>query len=198
VDIIEAFDITATQAGYLVSFNILFLGWGNLFWIPLSEKIGKRPVLVAGALLFFVSSIWSSVAKTYGSLLAARIFQGFGASCSEGLGPATIADLYFIHERGLWMGFYIVMFTVGSSCSGIFAGLVAHANPHWQWVWWMNTILTGFLFCTVLLFSAETNFVRPLESESGEGMEEAELKAIRASANTRWISSLSFTSWYSR
>lgn len=198
MDVIEAFDITTTQAGYLISFNILLLGWGNLFWIPLSEKIGKRPVLIAASFIFFISSVWSAVAKTYASLLAARIFQGFGASCSEGLGPATIADLYFIHERGLWMGFYTIMFTIGSSSSGIFAGLIAHANPNWRWVWWMNTILTGFLFCTVLLFSAETTFIRPLENESGEGIEQSELDAIRASTKTSWTSSLSITSWYDR
>lgn len=192
------YNISVTEAGYLVSFNILFLGIGNCFWVPLSEKIGKRPVLVASSLIFFLSSIWSAVARTYASQFAARVFQGFGASCSEALGPAVIADLYFLHERGLWMGFYVVMFTVGTSCGGIFAGLVANSASDYRWVWWMNVILTGFLFIVVLLFTSETNFLRPKENESGEGMEASELEAIRARANSRWVSSLSFTSWYYR
>jgi MFS family permease len=196
--VVDAFDISFTEASYLISFNILLLGLGNLFWVPLSEKIGKRPVLVASSGIFFVSSIWSAVAKTYASEFAARVFQGFGASCSEALGPAIIADLYFIHERGLWMGFYIIMFTVGTSCGGIFAGLIANATTEWRWVWWMNVILTGFLFLIVVLFSAETSFARPAENESGEGMEASELAAIQATANSHWASSLSFTSWYNR
>lgn len=194
VNVVEEFEITIAEAGYLISFNILFLGLGNLFWIPVSEKIGKRPVLVVSSGIFFVSSIRSAVAKTYASEFAARVFQRFGASCSEALGPAVIADLYFLHERRLWMGFYITLFTIGTSLGGIFAGLIANATTEGRWVWWMNAIITGFLFLTILLFSAKTSYARPLENESGEGMEPSELEAIRARGDGRWITSLSFTS----
>lgn len=63
------FQVSITKAGWLITFNLLFLGLGNLFWIPLSEKIGKRPVLIACSGLFFVSTIWAAVAQSYGSLL---------------------------------------------------------------------------------------------------------------------------------
>jgi MFS family permease len=45
------FDASITEAGWLITVNLLFLGLGNLFWIPLSEKIGKRPVLIASTCL---------------------------------------------------------------------------------------------------------------------------------------------------
>ena len=61
-------NITITEESYLLTLNLLFQSLGNLFWIPLSEKTGKRPVIIACPALFFVS---------------------------------TIADICFLHERGL-------------------------------------------------------------------------------------------------
>ncbi|KAJ9602218.1 hypothetical protein H2200_013338 [Cladophialophora chaetospira] len=198
ITIITNFNITLNQASYLITLNLLLLGLGNLFWIPLSEKIGKRPVLIACSGLFFVSTIWAAVAKSYGSLLGARLVQGFAASVSEGLGPAIVADVYFLHERGLWVGVYLLAFTVGTSLGGIFSGLIANANANWHWVYWHQVFLTGALFVVTLLFQAETNFDRPLENESGEGLPASQLADIRTRTKSSWIKSLGVTSWYNR
>ncbi len=192
------FNITFTKAGYLITVNLLFLGLGNLFWIPLSEKIGKRPVLIACSGLFFVSTIWAAASRSWGSLFGARIVQGFAASVSEGLGPVIVADVYFLHERGLWVGVNLLTFTVGTSLGGIFSGLIANATPNWHWVYWHQVFLTGMLFLVIVLFQAETNFDRPPENESGEGLPASQLAAIRARVKSRWIKSLSVTLWYNR
>ncbi len=192
------FGVTVTKASYLFSMNLLFLGLGNLFWIPLSLKIGKRPVLVMCATIFFVSSIWSAVAKNWGSLLGARIILGFGASAVEGLGPTVVGDLFFVHERGLWMGLYIWVFSTGSSLAGVFAGLIANANQDWRWVMWMNTILIGACLVLVILFSAETNFKRPHDTEGGEGLDPAQLEVLRARSEKSWVKSLGLSGWYDR
>lgn len=198
VPLIQEFGISVTQGSYLITLNILLLGIGNCFWIPLAQKIGKRPVLVMGAAIFFASSIWSTVAQSWGSLLGARIVQGFGASPSEALGPSIVADLYFLHERGTKVGVYTFMIAGGSAIGGIFAGLVAHANPNWRWVFGMNVILTGVNLFLTILFQAETNFERPLAYENGEGLLSSELADITARANPSWFKSLSMTSWYDR
>ena len=196
VPIIEHFEVSVTKASYLITFNILFLGIGNIFWIPLSRKIGKRPVLILSTAIFFSSSIWAAVAHSWGSLFGARIVQGFGASSSEALGPSVVADLYFLHERGAKVGFYTFMIASGSALGGLFAGFVAHSTPNWRWVFWMNAILTGVNFLLSVFFQAETNFERPPEYENGEGLDPSQLADIRARANSAWLKSLSVTSWY--
>ncbi|KAK4936593.1 hypothetical protein LTR10_022580 [Elasticomyces elasticus] len=194
--IVTNFNITATQGSYLLTLNLLLLGLGNPFWIPLSEKIGKRPVLIACSGLFFVSTIWAAVAKSYGSLLGARLVQGFAASASEGLGPVIVADVYFLHERGLYIGINILLFTLGTSLGGIFSGLIANATTNWHWVYWHQVFLTGALFLGTVLFQAETNFDRPLDNEFGEGLPASQLAHLRARAKSSWIKSLGVTSWY--
>ena len=198
IPIATDFDITLTQASYLLTLNLLFLGLGNLFWVPLALKIGKRPVWVLCAIIFFASSVWSAVAKDFGSLLGARIVQGFGASAAEALGPTVVGDLFFLHERGLWMGLYVWVFSTGSGISGTFAGLIYNSRPDWHFVLWVNVILVGFLLVLVILFAAETNFIRPEDTEGGEGMDHTQLEEIRARGQTNWTASLSLFGWYDR
>jgi len=191
-------NINLTEAGYLITLNILSLGLGNLFWVPLSLKIGKRPVLLMSTTIFLASSIWAAESATYASLVGARVVQGFGASSSEALGPAIVADLYFLHERGAMVGFYTMMIAVGSALGGVFGGYVANANSDWRWVFHMDTILVGAVFLSTALFQAETNFTRPQEYETGQGLEASELEAIRANSKSSWVKSLSVTGWYDK
>lgn len=186
------------RGGYLITVNILTLGLGNLFWVPLSLKIGKRPVLLMCAAIFFGASVWAAESKSYGSLLAARAVQGFGASSSEAIGPAIVADLYFLHERGAMVGFYSAMIAIGSALGGAFGGYVAHSNPDWRWVLHMDTILVGAVLLATILFQAETNFIRPQEYETGLGMEVSELQRIRTNGKSSWVKNLSVTGWYDK
>jgi MFS family permease len=41
-------------------------------------------------------------------MVATRVLNGIGASAAPGLGAATVCDLYFLHERGFYMGIYTV------------------------------------------------------------------------------------------
>lgn len=43
---------------------------------------------------------WTSVATLYASIMAARLVTGWGAGAVEVLVPLTIADIFFLHERG--------------------------------------------------------------------------------------------------
>lgn len=198
VPLIEEFHITPQKASYFNTFNILFLGLGNLFWVPISLKIGKRPVLITCLAIFFSSCIWNAVAKSWGSMFGARILQGFGASASEALGPAVVADLFFVHERGAKVGFYGIMIAGGSSLGGIFAGLVIGANPNWRWIFWMDSIVVGTCLVLTILFLPETNFKRPAESEMSEGSASDIVNPNGVRSHYSWRNALSVTGYYDR
>src|SRR5882672_5228602 len=90
------------------------------------------------------------------------------------------------------------MIASGSAFGGIFGGFVSNANPDWRWVFWMNSILTGVCLLTTFLFQAETNFDRPAEFETGEGLESSQLPAVRSRIKPSWTQSLGVVSWYDR
>jgi MFS family permease len=91
------------RVAYFFTTTALLQGMGNLIWMPLIVKFGRRPVYLSSFSIYTVTAIWAGVAKTYPTELAARIIMGFAAGSGECLAPLTIADIFFLHERGTIM-----------------------------------------------------------------------------------------------
>lgn len=72
----------------------------SLICNSLAVKIGKRPVYILTSIGLMVSCFWAAASQSFGSLAAARAVQGFCMAPMEALVPATIADIWFVHERG--------------------------------------------------------------------------------------------------
>ena len=88
------------KTAYFFNCTALFQGLGNLMWMPLINKYGRRAVYVTSFTLYFITAIWCAVAKQYANFLVARIVMGIAAGAGECLAPITIADIFFLHERG--------------------------------------------------------------------------------------------------
>ena len=101
------FGLSQTQLNLLTGVCVLSLGYANFFIVPLSNILGRRFASISLGLLCVGTCIWEALAKSYGSLLAARILNGFATATSETLMVQVIADIFFLHERGIWMGVYL-------------------------------------------------------------------------------------------
>lgn len=97
------FAASIAKIAYFFTTTALLQGTGNLFWMPLILKYGRRPVYLISFTGYLITAIWAGVAKSYGSELASRIAMGFFSGSGECMAPLTISDLFFLHERGLFM-----------------------------------------------------------------------------------------------
>lgn len=97
------FSAAIAKTAYIFTTCALLQGMGNLFWMPLIIKYGRRPIYIISFAGYTACAIWAGVAKTYESELAARIFLGFFAGSGECIAPLTISDIFFLHERGFYM-----------------------------------------------------------------------------------------------
>jgi MFS family permease len=60
-----------------------------------------------GSMVFFCAGlIGASQATSFGGLMAARIIHGFGSGVCEALPVQLVNDIFFLHERGLRIGYY--------------------------------------------------------------------------------------------
>lgn len=91
------------KTAYFFTVTALMMGVSNLVWAPLMVKYGRRPAYVASFTLYAATSIWSAVADSYSTMLVSRALMGFAAGAGEVLGPLTIADIFFVHQRGTMM-----------------------------------------------------------------------------------------------
>ena len=98
-----AFFTSIAKVAYFFTTTALMQGLSNLFWMPLIVKYGRRPIYLTSFTIYTATAIWAGMSKSYGSELASRIIMGFAAGSGECVAPLTIADIFFLHERGLIM-----------------------------------------------------------------------------------------------
>jgi MFS transporter, DHA1 family, multidrug resistance protein len=78
-----------TVSSYLIGFAV-----GQIIYGPLSDRHGRRPVLLAAVALYLASTLACSAAPSVDPLVAARFFQGVGGSGAIVLARAIVRDLY--------------------------------------------------------------------------------------------------------
>lgn len=96
--------------------------------------------------LAFAATIWCAEAHSWQSLKAARVVSAFAFAACESLSAAIEADLFFLHERGWWMGVYLTGLFGGVSLGGLISGFIINALG-WRWHFWVLPTIPH-LFCS--------------------------------------------------
>ncbi|KAK5113320.1 hypothetical protein LTR85_010937 [Meristemomyces frigidus] len=149
--IAEKFGVSEAAASYLTSVHVLFLGLGPLIWAPICDKYGRRLCLILAMLLSFAANIGGAYARSYGTLMAARIFQSIGISFGNVCGAAIVVELFSAEHRAAKLNVWSVMVTAGPAIGGLVGGFLIAALG-WQWALYLNAIcnaaeMLAYIFC---------------------------------------------------
>jgi DHA1 family bicyclomycin/chloramphenicol resistance-like MFS transporter len=109
-------DAQATLTAYLIG-----IAAGQLAWGPVSDRFGRRPVVLAGMALFLAASLGCALAQSLDMLLAARLLQGVTGSAGQVLGRAIIRDCVPRDRAASLMGYA----TMAMSCCASFSPLAS-------------------------------------------------------------------------
>ncbi len=90
--IAAAFSARASAVQLLVSLALVAIALGNLVVAPLSDRFGRRPVIMAGLWMFLAGSVAAALAPSLPLLVAARIVQAFGGGAAMAVARASIMD----------------------------------------------------------------------------------------------------------
>lgn len=90
------------SAGAQLTLSVYLLGFGagQLILGPLSDRFGRRPVLLWSMLVFLLASVACALAQSIEALIAARFLQALGACGGPVLGRAVVRDLYGPKDAG--------------------------------------------------------------------------------------------------
>ncbi|XP_006461353.1 hypothetical protein AGABI2DRAFT_118249 [Agaricus bisporus var. bisporus H97] len=160
VPLSQEFNIAHVTGTYQTTIAIGTSAIGPLVFVPIANVYGRRFVYLFTLLIGFVSAIGSALAKSYGTLIVARAFNGSGAATAAVLGAGTISDMCYIHQRGKAMGLYTVMLTNGAHLAPIIGGYVARSHG-WRWCFWTGAMLNGVFLVICFFFLPETLYTRP-------------------------------------
>jgi len=154
------FALSPIQVGWAVSSLALTATLGMMVSGPLSDRLGRRPVLAIAAALFAVSAIASAVAPGYVSLVLARMIGGLGVGAALIVAPMYIAEMAPPASRGRLVSFnqlnivvgisaaffsnYLIL-TLGDSGSG-WSEALRLGEWNWRWMLGVETLpAVGYL-----------------------------------------------------
>ncbi|KYK58287.1 MFS transporter [Drechmeria coniospora] len=151
--------VAIPQTAYFFTTTALLQGTGNLFWIPMANKWGRRPVYILSYAIYFATSVWLIFEHSYAGFLAGRILMGFGAGAAETVAPISIADIFFLHERGTFMSAYTCFLAIGVAAGVIISGLIT-INFQWRTIYQVGAALVGFVLLLIIFTFPETAYPR--------------------------------------
>ncbi len=100
------------KAQLVVGVFIMGMGFGTFFTGPLSDAWGRKPVVLAGLVLYTIGAACAAIAPNLETLLFARLLQGFGAAAPRVVGLSIIRDLYKGREMAKISSFVMMIFTL--------------------------------------------------------------------------------------
>ncbi|KAL4778834.1 MFS general substrate transporter [Aspergillus varians] len=136
------------------------LGLGSVVLIPFVLKFGRRPLYLLCTVVQFGVSIWSAKMHTVADLMLISIIQCFVGSLAESIVQMTIADVFFVHQRGRMNAIYVWVWMFASYFGPLVAGFVTKGQG-WRWVWWWNVIFFGVAIFIVAFGYEETKYCPP-------------------------------------
>ncbi len=163
------FDLDPVQHGFAVASLTLTATLAMMFAGPLSDRIGRKKILIIAALLFFVSAIYSALSPSYVHLIIARMIGGIGVGSALIIPPMYIAEiappkirgrLVSFNQLNIVLGLSIAFFTnylilkLGDSESS-FAQTLNIAENNWRWMLSIET-LPAILYFGLLFFVPES------------------------------------------
>ena len=134
-NVADSYNVTIPQVALTTGLYMMGLGLGSVIASPTAILYGKRPVYLVGIVLFVLTSIWCALSPTYSSLVIARIVMGFAVSPIECLPSASIAEIYFLHERAYRLGVYTLLLLGGKNLVPLVSAAIINSLS-WQWVFW--------------------------------------------------------------
>jgi MFS family permease len=134
-DVAETYDVTPQRVALTTGLFMMGLGLGSVIASPTAILFGKRPVYLFSAISFILSAIWCALAPSFTHLIAARILQGVALSPVECLPSATIAEIFFLHERAFRVGIYTLLLLGGKNLVPLVSAAIIN-SLEWRWVFW--------------------------------------------------------------
>ena len=132
------FGVPLNGAVEWVTIAYLVVVAGTLLTIGrLADMIGRKPVWIAGLVIFTLGSAICGASSSLGMLIAARAFQGLGGALLMSISPVMLTNAFPARERGRALGLNAVVVALGVSTGPTLGGLITD-HLTWRWIFFVN------------------------------------------------------------
>ena len=156
--IVAEFGRDVSIAQMTISFYMVGLAISQISMGSLSDRLGRRPVVLAGILLAALAGIACIFAQTLPQLIAARFLQAVGAGCGMAIGRAIVRDLFDRNRTSSMISLVIAGGTVAQMVSPLIGGLL-EARFGWPSIFYFLAAAALLLMTIVAVILPETRRV---------------------------------------
>lgn len=164
-----AFGAVPAQAQLTLTALLLAFGASQLFWGPLSDRVGRRKVLLIGLAGYTLAAIGSALATSIELLVFWRVLQGAFMGAGTVCARAIVRDLYAPQEGARAMSKGLSGLGVAACLSPPLGGLLA------EWFGWRATLLALTVMGGATLFVVARHFQETLHDRHPEALQAAVL-----------------------
>ncbi len=165
----EGFGATLPQAQLTLTALLLAFGLSQLVWGPISDRYGRRPVLLWGLLAYVLASVVSTLAPTMELLIAARVLQGAAMGAGVMCARAIVRDLYKPVEGARMMSKGLTGLGVIACLSGPLGGLLS------GWIGWRFALLALAVFGAATLALVLWRFEETIPQKNPQALQATNL-----------------------
>ena len=141
----KTFEVTTEVAQLTLSLSMLAIALGTLFYGPLSDKYGRKPVMLSGLSITLIGSVFCFLANTIEFLILGRFIQAFGAAVGLVLARAIVRDVYGAKEAARVIATLVMVMVVVPMLSPLLGGeLMVWLG--WEYVFVLIAIASIIIF----------------------------------------------------
>ncbi|WP_428608249.1 Bcr/CflA family multidrug efflux MFS transporter [Sedimenticola sp.] len=133
--LMQSFDADINQVQHTLSIFLIGFALAQLIYGPLSDRFGRKPVLMAGLLLFLLSSLAIVFAESIATLSSLRLLQAIGGSAGPVLGRAMVRDIHGPKESARLLSYIGTAMAVAPAAAPIIGGYMT------VWFGWQSIFL---------------------------------------------------------
>ena len=155
-ELARVFERDISIAQMTVSLYMVGLAFSQLIMGPLSDRFGRRPVLLAGLGLMVAAGVGSIFAETLPQLIAARFFQALGGATGMVMSRAIIRDLYPRERVGPMISLVIAVMMIAQMLSPLAGGLL-ETGFGWRSIFYVVTAASLIITIGIAFLLPETS-----------------------------------------
>ncbi len=137
----------------------------QLFYGPASDRFGRRPLLLAGLSLFFISSVLAAIAPTIELLIAARLIQAIGGSAGIVLARAMVRDVHSREKSASVISYITMAFVVAPMIAPVLGGFLEQYS-NWRTGFWLLAAVGASVLSAAWVSLPETHTDRTAGSQN--------------------------------
>lgn len=146
---------TENDRQWIITAFMLSFGVGQIMYGPLSDRFGRKPILLIGLVVYTVFSILATFAYSFETLIIARIGQGIGAGASRVLAVSIVRDRVAGRQMAKVMSLVFIVFLAIPIIAPSIGQAILFFAP-WRWIFGLLAIFGGILLIWTILRLPET------------------------------------------